>query len=173
MQKAVGGRQIHRRVVLLCLLPTAFCLPPYPTMAQESYNVPQPDDRTTIVCLYCEKPQEVSRKAMTVTCKFCSKALKLEDIRFKKYEARRAIDTGGVVTIENKGHVVSDKIHCGGLVVRGKLKSNIHSRGPVFVGPEAEVRGNITAPSLAVGAGAILDGCYKIGITEENGENGE
>jgi hypothetical protein len=146
-------------------------------MAQESYNVPQPDDRTTIVCLYCEKPQEVSRKAMTVTCKFCSKALKLEDIRFKKYEARRTIDTCGVVTIENKGHVISGDILCGGLVVRGKLKSNVHSRGPVFVGPEAEVRGNITAPSLAVGSGAILEGRYEIGLKEKNdngkGDNGK
>src|SRR5438270_13914002 len=132
-------------------------------MAHESYSVPQPDDRTTIVCLYCEKAQEVSRKAMTVTCRYCSKSLKLEDIRFKTYQARRAIDTCGIVTIENKGHVVSDKIHCGGLVVRGKLKSNIHSRGPVLVGPEAEVRGDITAPSLAVGAGAILEGRYEIG----------
>jgi len=33
-------------------------------MPQESYNVPVPDDRQTIVCLYCEKPQEVGRKAM-------------------------------------------------------------------------------------------------------------
>jgi cytoskeletal protein CcmA (bactofilin family) len=144
-------------------------------MAQESYNVPQPDDRTTIVCLYCEKPQEVSRKAMSVTCKFCSKSLKLEDIRIKAadYTARRVIDTCGTVTIEKKGHVVlTDKIHCGGLVVRGKLKSNVTSRGPVFIGPEAEVRGNITAPSLAVGAGAILEGRYEIG-TKSNGEASE
>src|SRR2546421_7940997 len=129
MQKAVGGRQIHRRVVLLCLLPTAFCLPPYPTMAQESYNVPQPDDRTTIVCLYCEQPQEVSRKAMSVTCKFCNKALKLEDIQFKVYTARRTIDTCGIVTIEKKAQVIADKIHCGGMIVRGKLKAQIISRG--------------------------------------------
>jgi hypothetical protein len=132
-------------------------------MAAENYNVPQVEDRTTIVCLYCEKGQEVSRKALSVTCRFCNKSLKLDDIRFKEYQARRSIDTCGIVTIEKKGHVVADKIHCGGLIVRGKLKGDIHSRGPVFVGPEAEVRGNVIAPSLAVGAGAILDGHYEIG----------
>jgi hypothetical protein len=132
-------------------------------MALENYNVPPVDDRTTIVCLYCEKGQEVSRKALSVTCRFCNKSLKLEDIRFKEYQARRAIDTCGIVTVEKKGHVVADKIHCGGLIVRGKLKGDIHSRGPVYVGPEAEVRGNVIAPSLAVGAGAILDGHYEIG----------
>ena len=43
----------------------------------------RPEDRQTIVCLYCAKPQEVSRRAMTITCKFCSKSLKLEDITIK------------------------------------------------------------------------------------------
>jgi hypothetical protein len=132
-------------------------------MAQESYNVPQPQDRQTIFCLYCGKPQEVGRRAMSVTCKHCSKPLKLENIQFDKYQARRVIDTCGVVTIEKKGNVVTDQINCGGLVVRGKVKGEINSRGPVLVGPEAEIRGDVTAPSLAVGAGAILQGRYEIG----------
>src|SRR5688500_11083819 len=125
-------------------------MPPTP------YSVPPADDRQTIVCLHCGKPQEVGRKAMSVTCKFCSKSLKLEDIPFNKYEARRAIETVGVVTIEKKGNVVADKIKCGGLIVRGKVKGEIIARGPVLVGPEAEIKGNVTAPTIAVGAGAIL-----------------
>jgi predicted acyltransferase (DUF342 family) len=132
-------------------------------MPAENYNVPQPDDRTTIFCLYCDMPQEVGRKALSVTCKFCNKPLKLEDLRFQAYQARRVIDTCGIVTIEKKGNVVADKVNCGGLIVRGKLKGEIRSRGPVLVGPEAELRGDVTAPSLAVGAGAILEGQYKIG----------
>jgi hypothetical protein len=137
-------------------------------MALDTYMVPPGDDRVTIVCLYCEKSQEVSRKAMTVTCRYCNKSLKLEDLRFDQYQARRAIDTCGVVTVEKKGHVVADKIHCGGLIVRGKLKGDILSRGPVLVGPEAEVRGDVIAPSLAVGAGAILHGRYEIGKKAES-----
>ena len=132
-------------------------------MSQDAYNVPQPDDRMTIVCLYCDKAQEVGRKTLSVTCKFCHKSLKLEDLRYKEYQARRVIDTCGIVTIEKKGHVVTDKINCGGLIVRGKVKGDIRSRGPVLVGPEAEVKGDVVAPSLAVGAGAILDGKYEIG----------
>jgi len=132
-------------------------------MPAENYNVPQPDDRTTIFCLYCGKPQEVGRKALSVTCKFCNKPLKLEDMAFKQYEARRTIETCGIVTIEKKGNVVSERIVCGGLVVRGRLKGNIVSHGPVLVGPEAEIKGDVTAPRLAVGAGAILEGQYAIG----------
>lgn len=132
-------------------------------MAANEYNVPSPDDRTSIICLYCERAQEVGRKAMSITCKYCHKPLRLEDLRFKEYQARRVIDTCGTVTVEKKGNVVSDKINCGGLIVRGKVKGSIISRGPVLIGPEAEVKGDVVAPVLAVGAGAILDGQYAIG----------
>ena len=132
-------------------------------MPASEYNVPKPDDAVSILCLYCRKPLEVGRKAMTITCKHCHKSLKLEDIQFKQYEARREIGTCGVVTVERKGNVVSDKIRCGGLIVRGKVKGAIISHGPVLVGPEAEIQGDVTAPAMAVGAGAILRGRYDIG----------
>jgi hypothetical protein len=132
-------------------------------MAQGELNIPSPDERQVVICLYCNKPQEVGRKTLSMTCKFCHKSLRLEDLRFKEYQARRTIETCGIVTVEKKGNVVTDRIQCGGLVVRGKVKGNIQSRGPVLVSPEAEIRGDITAPTLAVGAGAVLEGRYNIG----------
>lgn len=133
-------------------------------MSVNPYNVPAPaDDRQTIVCLHCDKAQDVGRKAISVTCKFCYKPLKLKDEVVKQYEARRVIETVGIVTVEKKGSVISDRIHCGGLIVRGKVKGTVNSRGPVLVGPEAEMKGDVTAPSLAVGAGAVLEGKYTIG----------
>jgi hypothetical protein len=127
------------------------------------YNVPLTDDRVTITCLHCARAQEVGRRAMTITCKFCHRSLKLDDIPFRGYEARRTVETCGVVTIEKKGNLISDRVNCGGLIVRGKLKGNVTSRGPVLVGPDAEMKGDVTAPTLAVGAGAILEGQYEIG----------
>ena len=127
----------------------------------------RPEDLQTIICLYCAKSQDVGRRAMTITCKFCSKPLKLEDLSFKGYEARRAIDTCGIVVIEKKGQVITDRVLCGGLVARGRVKGNIISRGPVLVGPEAEIRGDVVAPTLAVGAGAVLHGHYRNGYPEE------
>ena len=117
----------------------------------------------TIVCLYCEKPQEVSRRAMQITCKYCYKSLRIEDIVVKQYEARRSIETCGVVVVEKKGNIVADRVLCGGLIVRGKVKSQITSRGTVLVGPEADLIGDVSAPTLAVGAGAVLNGHYRIG----------
>jgi hypothetical protein len=120
----------------------------------------------TISCLYCKKPQEVSRRAMQITCKHCYKSLRVEDVLIKSYEARRSIDTCGVVVVEKRGHVVADRILCGGLIVRGKVKSAVDSRGTVLVGPEADLIGDVTAPTLAVGAGAVLNGNYRIGVDE-------
>ena len=117
----------------------------------------------TIVCLYCDKPQEVSRKAMSLTCKHCYKRLTLHDEVIQKYEAKRAIETIGIVTVEKRGNVIADRVVCGGLIVRGKIKGAVVSKGPVLVGPEAELKGNVTAPTLAVGAGAVLEGQYAIG----------
>src|SRR4051812_46764626 len=119
---------------------------------------PSVDDSMTVICLHCDKAQEVSRKAMTVTCQHCYKSLNLKDIVFARYEARRVIETVGVVTVEKKGNVIAELIHCGGLIVRGKVKSGVISRGPVLVGPEADLIGDVTAPVVAVGAGAVLQG---------------
>jgi hypothetical protein len=131
-------------------------------MSRAESNFPS-DDKATIVCLHCGKPQDVGRKAMTITCKYCSKSLRLEDLRFKEYQARRVIETCGIITVEKKGNVVADRVHCGGLIVRGKLRGAILSRGPVLVSPEADIRGDVTAPTIAVGAGAVLEGRYEIG----------
>src|SRR5947208_769092 len=119
-----------------------------------------------MICLFCGKRQEVARRAMSVMCRFCHKSLKLEDIAIKQYEARRQIVTCGVVTVEKKGSAVAE-ILCGGLIVRGKVKGTVRSHGPVLVGPDAEVKGDVTAPALAVGAGAVLEGQYLIGPRED------
>jgi len=132
-------------------------------MASSTTQVPTPDDRISITCLYCNQQQEVGRRALTITCRFCNKSLRLEDVKIKEYQARRSIDTCGIVTVERKGHVVADKIHCGGLVARGKIKGAVISRGPVLVGPEADIKGDVQAPTIAIGAGATLEGHYQIG----------
>jgi hypothetical protein len=124
------------------------------------------DDGISIVCLHCRRAQQVARRALSITCRHCNKSLKLEDLPVKDYQARRSIETCGIVTVEKKGHIVADRILCGGLVVRGKIKAKISSQGPVLVGPEAEIKGDITAPVLAVGAGATLEGNYIIGAPQ-------
>jgi len=121
------------------------------------------DDRRMITCLYCQQPQEVGRLAMSITCRFCNKRLNLEAVSITSYDARRELATCGVLTVEKKGTVVATLILCGRMVVRGRVKGKIESQGPVLIGRDAEVKGDVTAPALAVGAGAVLEGWYEIG----------
>lgn len=137
-------------------------MPPFDPPSKPPATSP-PADTVTVACLHCGKPQEVARRAQTVTCKHCYKRLELQDLVFKQYEARRAIETTGIVTVEKKGQVIADRIHCGGLIVRGRVKGEVTSRGPVLVGPEADLIGDVTAPTMAVGAGAVLLGNYRVG----------
>ena len=132
-------------------------------MASSPLNAGKSDDRVTVNCLYCDRPNELARRTMTFTCRHCNKALRLEDLPFSGYHATRAVETCGIITIEKKGNVVSKRVHCGGLVVRGRLHGNVISRGPVLVGPDAEIKGDVTAPSIAIGPGAILEGDFRIG----------
>jgi Polymer-forming cytoskeletal len=121
-------------------------------------------DRQSIRCIHCGCAQQVSRRALTVTCKSCSKTLKIEPISIRRYQARRAIETCGALTIEKRGNVLSDRILCGELVVRGSVRAEvICSQGPVRVAPGGRLTGDVTAPSLAVADGAILHGRYRIG----------
>jgi len=138
-------------------------------MQPSEYSVPVPSDRQAILCLHCGKPQEVGRKAMSVTCKFCSKPLKIEDVKITRYEARRVIEACGTVTIDKKGHVVSD-IRCVNLQLKGKLKGDVVGLSRVEVAADAELKGDVTAGSLNVAPGAMLEGFYRIGQKVENGE---
>lgn len=142
-------------------------------MAANEYNVPVPHDRQTIACLYCNKPMEIGSRTLSATCKYCHKPLRFENVRVDKYDTKTTLATYGNVVVEKKGNmVVTNRIYCGGMVIRGKVKGHITSRGPVLVGPEAEIKGDVTAPTLAVGAGAILEGNYHIGQPEPNARSG-
>lgn len=99
---------------------------------------------------------------MSIPCRFCQKALILEDILITGYAARRSIDTCGAVVIEAKGDVTVNNIRCATLSISGRLKGNIISQGPVAIGASAIVRGDIAAPLLTIAEGATLQGRYSI-----------
>jgi hypothetical protein len=140
-------------------------------MAANPYKIPAPHDRQTIVCLHCHKPMEVGTRAISAMCKHCGKPLRFEDIHITAYEPKkRAVETYGNIVVEKKGHCNADRIHCGGMIVRGKVTGHVTSGGPVRVGAKAEMKGDVTAPALEVDAGAIMEGRYRIGQDEAAGE---
>ena len=62
----------------------------------------------------------------------------------------RGADLGTLVGEELAPYRTGDKVHCGGMIVRGKVKGTVESHGPVLIGPEAEVKGDVTAPTLSI-----------------------
>ncbi len=123
------------------------------------------DEKQRVVCIHCNHTNEISRKAISVTCQSCRKALRLEEVRVKDYQARRIVETCSTVTVERKGDLRAEKIMCAGAVLRGKIKGDVVSTGPVLIGPEAELTGGVTAPTIAIPSGAVLEGFYRIGPT--------
>jgi hypothetical protein len=126
-------------------------------MPQFLQTPPLDDDHVTIVCLHCNKTQNVGRRAMSIPCRFCQRSLCLENLVFNAYIARRVVETCGAITIEEKGNVIVDRVSCGPLVVRGRLKGNVTARGPITVEARAEVRGSLRGPSLIIAPGARLE----------------
>jgi hypothetical protein len=131
------------------------------------------DGQQWIDCLHCGRAQSIARRAITITCKFCNKTLRLEPVSIATHHARRHIETCATVTIEKTGDVFADDILCGSLVLRGRLRGNVVSRGPVTIEAEAELRGDVTAPALSVGEGAVIEGDYRIGNSELRTEGRE
>src|SRR5580698_4615601 len=93
------------------------------------------DGGQTIRCPHCRRAQQASLRAITLTCKFCHKALKVESLVIRQYQARRVIETCSCLTVEKQGNVFSDRILCGSLIARGRIRGDIVSLGPVLVGP--------------------------------------
>ena len=120
-----------------------------------------------IACYHCGREQEVGRRAMTVTCKHCSKPLQVSDVQVKKYDARREIRTVGTIVVEKKGKVVAKSVECGGLVARGEVTSNSGGktvvRGAILAGPKSTLAGTVEARSIEVSEGASLEGFFLIG----------
>lgn len=118
-----------------------------------------------IACYHCGTTQSVGRKAQTVTCRQCHKALQVSDVQVKRYDARREVKTVGTVVVEKKGQIIADNVVCGGLVARGKItaKHTTTVHGLALVGPKAELSGNVDAFTLTVADGAQLVGHYCVG----------
>ena len=108
------------------------------------FRIPPPaTNGLPLLACIAAKASRLPARRSTIVCKFCHKSLRLEDLPIKDYQARRSVETCGVVTVEKKGQIVADRVLCGGMVIRGKVKATIRSAGPVLVGPDAEIKGDV------------------------------
>lgn len=66
-------------------------------------------------------------------------------------------DIGGTLQIARDAHW-EGQVRAGSAVIAGALTGSIECTGPVEVGAAAVVKGNVTARTLAIAKGAVIEG---------------
>lgn len=94
---------------------------------------------------------------MSTSCPKCYKGLVIEDVVIKTAHAVRKVQTCGKVLVEAKGRLIATSVEAAqGVEVQGVLEGNVVSGGPVRIGPGAQWKGDLKAPSLRVELGARI-----------------
>jgi cytoskeletal protein CcmA (bactofilin family) len=79
------------------------------------------------------------------------------------------VDAGsGTLIVGRLGHCEADAF-VGTALVDGIVSGNIHASKLIALGPEAHVIGDLEAPSILIGRGAIFEGrCHMLTVTESS-----
>jgi len=117
--------------------------------------------KRTIMCYHCRHRFEVPVRAMSTSCPKCYKGLVIEDVVIKTAHAVRKVQTCGKVLVEAKGRLIATSVEAAqGVEVLGVLEGSVTSGGPVRIGPSAQWKGDLKAPSLRVELGARITRGY-------------
>lgn len=127
-----------------------------------SSNTPQPAATArTVECYHCRESFDVPLKAMSISCPWCYKRVTLDDVVVKETCWQSKLQTCGRLLVQQKGSLVASLIEARqGIEILGHAEGTITSGGPVLIGPKARVKGDVTAPSIWMEPGAIIEGGY-------------
>jgi cytoskeletal protein CcmA (bactofilin family) len=121
-------------------------------------SAPQTPPRT-VQCYHCRRHFDVPGRAMSISCPWCYRRVTLDDLIVKDTCWTSKLQTCGKVHVQRKGVLVASLLEAReGVEILGTVEATIVSGGPVFIGPKARVKGDVTAPSLWVEKGAVIDG---------------
>jgi cytoskeletal protein CcmA (bactofilin family) len=117
------------------------------------------EESRRVRCYHCDHSQEIAPRAQSVSCSRCFQQLHTADVSVRAMHWGGSLRTTGVVVVQRRARVVCSEIVASlGVRILGAVEADIRSGGPVFIGPEAEVRGAIGATRLTVEPGALLAG---------------
>lgn len=131
-----------------------------------------------IRCYHCKRDFRVSVHARSAACPHCYRGLCLDDLVVRGLPpasgAPGKLQTCGQVVVEKKSAYVGQTVEAvEGVEVHGRLEAHVTSRGPVVLGSQAQVKGDLTAPSLRVEPGAVIKGgFFRIGAFAGEGGAG-
>ena len=122
-----------------------------------------------VICTHCREACTVAKRAMSVVCPNCRKRLILENYHIKNYTSVRELVTCGEVMVDRRGHVRAC-IKAGTLTVKGQVQGDVRARGLVKLSRTARFVGALTAPSLQVEGGAVVEGFLQIGDSQNTND---
>ncbi|MCC6322415.1 MAG: polymer-forming cytoskeletal protein [Phycisphaerales bacterium] len=122
---------------------------------------PSPAASRTVRCYHCREVFDVPPKAMSISCPWCYKRVTLDDIVVKDTCMQSRVQTCGRLLVHRKGSIVASIIEAmQGIEILGHAEGAITSGGPVLIGPKARVKGDVTAPSIWMEPGAVIESGY-------------
>ncbi len=98
---------------------------------------------------------------MSTSCPGCHKPVMVENITIKGYKGVNRVETTGTLHVTKRGRVVAqhEVVAFGGIEVHGQLHcKEARSAGPVILKAGCDWKGDLTAPSLIVEKGAMIQG---------------
>jgi len=124
----------------------------------------QPNQRP-IRCYHCGERFDVAARAMTVSCPKCNKGVLIDDIIVKDAQGVSKMQTCGKIIVRKGARVIAQLVEANeGIEVQGLMDSKVVCRGPVLIGPKAQWKGDLQAPTLEVKLGAKIEkGYFEIG----------
>lgn len=130
----------------------------------------------TVQCYHCDHRFEVGGRAQSTSCPGCYKSVIVHDIEIgNQVGPKTELKTCGKIVIKKRGRLICQRIVAhDGLICEGIIDAKtVASRMPVTLGKKSNFKGDLTAPSVDIQAGAVIQPSqFAIGplIDEPDGE---
>lgn len=122
---------------------------------------PAPMQVRSVQCYHCLERFDVPARAMSLSCPWCYKRVTLDDLVIRDACWTSRLQTCGRLIVHRRGSVVAPLIEAReGIEIHGHAEGRVLSGGPVLIGPKARVKGDLSAPSIWVEPGAVIEGGY-------------
>jgi cytoskeletal protein CcmA (bactofilin family) len=114
-----------------------------------------------VYCHHCGKELLVSAKAVSIGCPHCNRRISVEDLTVSSYHIRACLETCGSIRVAPTG-ILQGRVRSRSLQVEGQLRGNVTADDKVSLASGASISGDITARSLEVNSGGIINGFCRI-----------
>ena len=115
-----------------------------------------------MVCTHCERAIEIPATAMSVNCRHCHNRVIIEDMKIKAYHSVVRLATAGKVEVAKNAHVIA-QVRVNELQVNGSVKGDVTALERIKISKKGSIVGDVASRTLAVEAGATLEGHFNIG----------